>query len=37
MEYFEQLILFLVSFVANGFSSFAGGGAGLLQLPALIF
>ena len=34
---FEQLVLFLVSFVANAFSAFAGGGAGLLQLPALIF
>lgn len=33
----EQSLLFLVSFVANAFSAFAGGGAGLLQLPALIF
>jgi uncharacterized membrane protein YfcA len=33
----EQLVLFLVSFVANLFSAFAGGGAGLLQFPALIF
>lgn len=33
----EQLLLFVVSFVANAFSAFAGGGAGLLQLPALIF
>ncbi len=33
----EQLLLFVVSLVANGFSAFAGGGAGLLQLPALIF
>jgi uncharacterized membrane protein YfcA len=33
----EQLILFLVSLLANLFSAFAGGGAGLLQLPALIF
>lgn len=33
----EQSLLFLVSFIANAFSAFAGGGAGLLQLPALIF
>src|SRR5512139_1037830 len=33
----EQLILLLVSLVANVFSAFAGGGAGLLQLPALLF
>jgi uncharacterized membrane protein YfcA len=33
----DQLLLFLVAFVANAFSAFAGGGAGLLQLPALIF
>lgn len=33
----EQLILFLVSLIANVFSAFSGGGAGLIQLPALIF
>ncbi len=33
----DQLILFAVSLVANTFSAFAGGGAGLLQLPILIF
>ncbi len=33
----EQLVLLLVSLVANVFSAFAGGGAGLLQFPALIF
>ncbi len=33
----EQLTLFAVSLVANLFSSFFGGGAGLVQLPALIF
>jgi uncharacterized membrane protein YfcA len=33
----DQILLFLVSLVANVFSAFAGGGAGLLQLPALIF
>jgi len=33
----EQFILFLVSLVANTFSAFSGGGAGLLQFPVLIF
>ncbi|MDH5512904.1 MAG: sulfite exporter TauE/SafE family protein, partial [Gammaproteobacteria bacterium] len=37
MNLTEQLILLLVSLVANVFSAFAGGGAGLLQFPALIF
>jgi len=34
---FDYIILFIVSLIANAFSAFAGGGAGLLQLPALIF
>lgn len=34
---FEYILLFAISLVANAFSAFAGGGAGLLQLPALIF
>ncbi len=33
----DQLLLFFVSLVANLFSAFSGGGAGLLQLPVLIF
>jgi uncharacterized membrane protein YfcA len=33
----EQIELFAISLVANLLSSLAGGGAGLLQLPALIF
>ncbi len=33
----DQIVLFLVSLLANTFSAFAGGGAGLLQLPLLIF
>ena len=33
----EQVLLFIISLVANIFSSFSGGGAGLIQLPALIF
>ena len=37
MSLIEQGLLFLISLVANVFSAFAGGGAGLLQLPALIF
>lgn len=37
MAGFDQLILFLISLLANMFSALAGGGAGLIQLPALIF
>lgn len=33
----EQIMLFCVSIVANGLSAMAGGGAGLLQFPALLF
>jgi uncharacterized membrane protein YfcA len=33
----DQIILFFVSTIANIFSAFAGGGAGLIQLPVLIF
>ena len=33
----DTLTLFFISFIANAFSAFAGGGAGLLQLPLLIF
>lgn len=33
----EQLLLLLISYIANTFSAFAGGGAGLIQLPMLIF
>jgi uncharacterized membrane protein YfcA len=33
----DQFTLFLVSLVANVFSAFSGGGAGLIQLPVLIF
>lgn len=33
----EQLMLFFVAVVANGLSAMAGGGAGLLQFPALLF
>lgn len=37
MDYGAQFLLFAVSLVANIFSAFAGGGAGLVQFPALIF
>lgn len=33
----DHLTLFIISFFANLFSAFSGGGAGLVQLPALIF
>lgn len=33
----DTITLFFISFIANAFSAFAGGGAGLLQLPLLIF
>lgn len=37
MDWVEQILLFFISLAANVFSAFAGGGAGLLQFPALIF
>lgn len=37
MNWDQQLLLFVVSLFANAFSALAGGGAGLIQLPALIF
>ncbi|WP_020681092.1 hypothetical protein [Marinobacterium rhizophilum] len=33
----EQFGLFVLSLLANGLSALAGGGAGLLQLPVLLF
>lgn len=33
----DQILLVTAAFIANAFSAFAGGGAGLLQLPLLIF
>ncbi len=33
----QQLVLLLAALVANTFSAFSGGGAGLVQLPVLIF
>lgn len=37
MTWFDSITLFFISLIANIFSAFAGGGAGLIQLPALIF
>ena len=37
MTWYDSTILFVISLVANIFSAFAGGGAGLIQLPALLF
>ena len=37
MDGFDQLTLFVVSLIANLFSALSGGGAGLIQLPVLIF
>lgn len=33
----DLLLIFIISFIANLFSAFSGGGAGLIQLPVLIF
>lgn len=37
MHGLEQLLLFIIALAANMFSAFSGGGAGLVQLPALVF
>jgi len=37
MEWIDQFVLLTVALAANLLSALAGGGAGLLQLPALIF
>lgn len=37
MDILQQTLLFFISLIANLFSALAGGGAGLLQLPALLF
>ena len=34
---FEQILIFIISLIANIFSALSGGGAGLIQLPMLIF
>ena len=35
-DIFSQIILGIVSFVSNFISALSGGGAGLIQLPALL-
>lgn len=37
MDWFDQTLLFFASLLANFFSALAGGGAGLIQFPVLIF
>jgi uncharacterized membrane protein YfcA len=37
VDWLTHSLLFFVSLIANIFSAFAGGGAGLLQFPVLIF
>lgn len=37
MDWASQILLFVISLIANIFSAFAGGGAGLVQFPVLIF
>ena len=34
---FEHFLIFIISVLANAFSALSGGGAGLIQLPVLIF
>ena len=36
LTFVNQCIIFIISYLSNLFSSIAGGGAGLIQLPALI-
>ena len=35
-SFFEIIYIFFISFLSNTFSAISGGGAGLIQLPALI-
>ncbi len=37
MDFAEQLLLLIISYLANTLSALAGGGAGLLQFPVLLF
>ena len=36
ISFYKRIYIFLISFFSNTFSAISGGGAGLLQLPALI-
>ena len=33
---FHNFLIFIISFISNTFSAISGGGAGLIQLPALL-
>ena len=35
-DFYSNVLIFLISFISNTFSAISGGGAGLIQLPALI-
>ena len=35
-SWYKSIFIFLISFISNTFSAISGGGAGLLQLPAII-
>jgi len=35
-SFYKNVLIFLISFISNTFSAISGGGAGLIQLPALI-
>ena len=35
-DFYKNVLIFLISFISNTFSAISGGGAGLIQLPALI-
>ena len=35
-DFYNKVLLFFISFISNTFSAISGGGAGLIQLPALI-
>ncbi len=37
LNMYEQSLIFVISLIANIFSALSGGGAGLIQLPVLIF
>ena len=36
LYFYNNVLIFLISFISNTFSAISGGGAGLIQLPALI-
>ena len=36
LYFYKNVLIFFISFISNTFSAISGGGAGLIQLPALI-